>query len=137
MWMSLARFSTACAIIALTNRMTGASDAISRKCSIFLARLTVEVLYVRLLLGRRAIMPLDRLENLVLRRNHRLDFQSRAAMHRRDRLKVQRIGHRQPHRMIVQRNRQHLNCRKNRPDSVSVSGETAGGPSIVTKGTPS
>ena len=33
MWMSLARFSMASAIMALTSRMTGASLAMSRRCS--------------------------------------------------------------------------------------------------------
>ena len=106
MWISLARFSTACAIMAFTRRMTGASLAMSRRCSrSSVASPAVAPSRFRCLLGL-AVIAVDGVEDFLLAGEPGSTASPVHAAHRRMRFEVQRIGHRQRERVIVQRHGQ-------------------------------
>src|SRR6185437_12669915 len=52
-----------------------------------------------------AVIAGDRVEDLLLRREHGIDAEAGAGAHRGDGLEIERVGHRQPYRMIRQADR--------------------------------
>ncbi len=77
-----------------------------------------------------AVVAVDRVEDFLLRREPRLTVSRCRTADRRARLEIQRIGHGQRDRVIVQRHGKAAELAQESGESVSVSGETAGGPSM-------
>src|SRR5271170_4080582 len=105
-WMSVARFSTADALIAFSRRITGASLAMSRRCSRSSDISPAWKSSSASARGRFAVVFVDRIHDLLLRREHGADLKSRAVTHRGDGFYIQRIGHRERDGMVLTAHRQ-------------------------------
>jgi hypothetical protein len=91
--MSLARCSMACPIMALTSRMTGASLAMSRRCSRSSLACAAPTSASKDCLGALAVVLVDGVDDILFGGQRGFDLQAGEGAHGRDGIEVQRIGH--------------------------------------------